>query len=219
MSTTDNTTTTTAEGQEATVTSITEAPSAQAAEATTSPTRATWKQHGQPVSGFWFHGTQVKEANPKGIKVVKVQVDPQGITLVTSAGRKIDGGAFGTATKFWALVPAEAPRYQAPGAQAPAKAEGTKATPKPTTPKLDLKFRGVAVEGYVVRWPHASYDLLLAADKSADPQWLCRCNIHGKTTPVKSGREGDQKGTLAERQSWCSGCKSAAAKAQSTPAS
>jgi hypothetical protein len=74
------------------------------------PTRATWRQHGQPLSGWQFFGTAVKTPNPKGIKVVKVEVDPQGVTLKTSAGRAIDGGRFGSATKFWALVPAEAPR-------------------------------------------------------------------------------------------------------------
>ena len=91
---------------------------------TTTATRATWKQHGNPTGGFEFFGTQVKAPNAKGIKVVKVEVDPQGVTLKTSAGRVIDGARFGTATKFWAIVPADAPRQEtAPKGTPAAKAE------------------------------------------------------------------------------------------------
>ena len=78
------------------------------AEAGPQPSRATWRQHGNPLSGWQFFLTSVKAPNPKGIKVVKVVVDPQGVTLRTSAGRAIDGGPFCSATKFWALVPADA---------------------------------------------------------------------------------------------------------------
>jgi hypothetical protein len=102
--------------------------------ATVSPVRATWKQHGNPLSGFQFFGTSVKAPNPKGIKVVKVEVDPQGVTLKTSAGRTIDGGRFGNATKFWAIVPADAPRKV--DAPKPPKADSAPAEPvKITAPK------------------------------------------------------------------------------------
>jgi hypothetical protein len=98
-----------------------------ATETTATPTRATWKQHGNPTGGFQFFGTTVKEPNAKGIKVVKVETDPQGVTLKTSAGRVIDGGRFGNATKFWAVVPAEAPRQET--APKPPKADSTPAAP------------------------------------------------------------------------------------------
>jgi hypothetical protein len=94
---------------------------------TTTATRATWKQHGNPTGGFEFFGTQVKAPNAKGIKVVKVEVDPQGVTLKTSAGRVIDGARFGTATKFWAIVPADAPRKV--DAPKPPKADTPPAAP------------------------------------------------------------------------------------------
>jgi transposase-like protein len=93
----------------------------------TTATRATWKQHGNPTGGFEFFGTQVKEPNAKAIKVAKVVVDKQGITLKTASGRAVDGGAFGTATKFWAVVPADAPRQET--APKPPKAESTPAAP------------------------------------------------------------------------------------------
>jgi hypothetical protein len=96
-------------------------------ETTATPTRATWKQHGNPLSGFQFFGTTVKTPNPKGIKVVKVETDPQGVTLKTSAGRVIDGGRFGNATKFWAIVPADAPRKV--DEPKPPKADSTPAAP------------------------------------------------------------------------------------------
>jgi hypothetical protein len=85
---------------------------------------------------------------------------------------------------------------------------------KTPTPRVAREHAGVAVDGYTVRWPHPAYDLLLTTDKTADrPAWLCRCNTHGKTTPVASGKDGDAKGKAAERAGWCSGCKRDAAKA------
>ena len=95
------------------------------------------------------------------------------------------------------------------------------ATPEPKaaktpTPRVVREHAGVAVDGYTVRWPHPAYDLLLTTDKTAERDaWLCRCNIHGKTTPVASGKDGDAKGKAAERATWCSGCKRDAAKAAS----
>jgi ribosomal protein L12E/L44/L45/RPP1/RPP2 len=88
-------------------------------EITTGATRATWKQHGNPTAGFEFYGTAVKAPAAKGVKVAKVETDSQGITLKGGNGRPVKGGQFGTATKFWATVPAEAPRKAAP-AKAPA---------------------------------------------------------------------------------------------------
>jgi hypothetical protein len=109
MTTTDTATETTA-----TVTPITPA----------TPVRATWKQHGNPLSGFEFFGTAVKAPAETGQAVAKVATDKQGITLKGANGRAIKGGAFGTATKFWAVVPADAPRVEAP-----AKADKTPAAP------------------------------------------------------------------------------------------
>ena len=87
---------------------------------------------------------------------------------------------------------------------------------KTPTPRVAREHAGVAVDGYTVRWPHPAYDLLLTTDKTAErPAWLCRCNIHGNTTPVASGKDGDAKGKAAERAGWCSGCKRDAAKAAS----
>jgi ribosome-binding protein aMBF1 (putative translation factor) len=85
--------------------------------------RATWKQHGNPTAAFIFYGTAVKTASETGVAVAKVVTDPQGITLKGANGRAIKGGRFGNATKFWAVVPADAPR-QAPKATEPkAKAD------------------------------------------------------------------------------------------------
>jgi hypothetical protein len=67
---------------------------------------------------------------------------------------------------------------------------------------------GPSAPGYIVRWPKAGYDLLLrtAAAPGDGPKWLCRCNEHGMTTPVKGTQEGDRTGRKAERARWCSGC-------------
>jgi hypothetical protein len=106
----------------------------QTTETQATATRATWKQHGNPTGGFEFFGTQVKEPNAKAIKVAKVVVDKQGITLKTASGRAVDGGAFGSATKFWAIVPADAPRQET--APKPPKGETTPAAPiEITAPK------------------------------------------------------------------------------------
>jgi hypothetical protein len=71
------------------------------------PVRATWKQHGNPAKGFKFFGTAVKAPAAKGVAVTKVETDPQGVTLIGRSG-PIEGGRFGTATKFWAVVPEDA---------------------------------------------------------------------------------------------------------------
>jgi hypothetical protein len=190
---------------------------------TQEPTRATWRQHGQPLSGWQFFGTSVKAPNPKGIRVVKVEIDPQGITLKTSAGRAIDGGRFGSATKFWALVPAEAPRkVEEPKApkQERTVAEGrTSAAERLAAALSGDKAHAPAPEGYEIRWPKGGYDLLKAtkAAPEGSPAWLVRCNLHNTTTPSTGGKAGDALGTKAGRLGWCSGCQAdakAAAKAE-----
>jgi hypothetical protein len=182
----------------------------------TQPVRATWKQHGNPLKGFWFYGTQAKAPNAKGIKVLKVEVSQQGITLLTSSGRAIEGGAFGTATKFWAIVPADAPRQAAE--PKPAKAPRTVAEGRVSAAdKLAAALSGdsahaPAPEGYEIRWPKPAFDLLkrLASHPDLQP-WLVRCNTHGTTTQAKDTREGDSLGTAARRPEWCPGCKAEAA--------
>ena len=186
------------------------------------PTRATWKQHGNPTSGWLFFGTAVKTPASVGIKVAKVEVDPQGITLM-SRGRgyqAIEGGRFGSATKFWAVVPAEATR-QAP-AEPKAKVERTVAEGRVSAAdRLQAALAGdqahaPAPEGYEIRWPKGGYDLLKRTDQAPEgsPAWLVRCNAHGTTTPnTGTGKAGDALGTKAGRLGWCSGCQ-ADAKAQ-----
>ena len=92
-----------------------------------SPTRGTWKQHGNPVAGWQFFGTHVKAADTQGANVAKVETNSQGITLKGGNGRAIKGGAFGAATKFWAIVPADATRQEP--TPKPVKADSTPAAP------------------------------------------------------------------------------------------
>ena len=187
------------------------------------PVRATWKQHGNPLSGWQFFGTAIKAPNPKGIKVVKVEVDKQGVTLKTSAGRAIDGGAFGSATKFWALVPAEAPRQQAPEPKAKVErtvAEGrTSAADRLAAALAGDSAHAPAPAGYEIRWPKGGYDLLKRTSEAPkdSPAWLVRCNTHNTTTPSTGGKAGDALGTKAGRLEWCSGCQ-ADAKAEAAQA-
>jgi ribosomal protein L12E/L44/L45/RPP1/RPP2 len=114
----------TATQPEATVTPITP----------TTPTRATWKQHGRPTGGFEFFGTEVKSPATKAVQVAKVETGPNGITLKGGNGRVIRDATFAAATKFWAVVPAEAPRQV--DEPKPPKAESTPAAPvEITAPK------------------------------------------------------------------------------------
>jgi transposase-like protein len=92
--------------------------------------RATWKQHGNPLSGFEFYGTAVKAPAETGVAVAKVVTNSQGITLKSANGRAIKDGAFGNATKFWAIVPADAPR----------KVEEPKATKTPAEKLAPVKI-------------------------------------------------------------------------------
>jgi hypothetical protein len=89
----------------------------------TAATRGTWKQHGNPTSGFEFFGTAVKAPAEAGVQVAKVVTDSQGITLKSANGRAIKGGAFGVATKFWAIVPEDAERRSTTPAEPKPKAE------------------------------------------------------------------------------------------------
>ena len=109
MTTTDTTTS----QPEATVTPIT----------STTPVRATWKQHGNPISGFEFFGTEVKTPAAKGKAVAKVVTDQQGVHLKGANGRAIAGGDFAAATKFWAIVPQDAERRSTAPVEPKVKAE------------------------------------------------------------------------------------------------
>lgn len=169
--------------------------------------RATWKQHGNPTKGWTFLGTAVKAPAAKGIKVTKVEVDPQGITL-TARGGPVEGGRFGTATKFWAIVPADAPRAEVVTKPATAGTGGRA--------KLELAFQGKAAPtGYAVRWSGApiapATDYLKAEAKDTDPQWLVRCNAHNTTAPAKSVEDCKKVGTKAQRITWCPECATALA--------
>jgi hypothetical protein len=90
---------------------------------TTQPVRATWKQHGMPTSGFEFFGTEVKTPAATGKPVGKVATDQQGVHLKAANGRAIKGGDFAAATKFWAVVPADAPRMAVQVREPKAKAD------------------------------------------------------------------------------------------------
>jgi ribosomal protein L12E/L44/L45/RPP1/RPP2 len=73
-------------------------------------TRLTWKQHGRPTAGFEFFGTEVKTPATTSKAVAKVVVEGTTITLKSANGRALMGGSFATTTKFWAVVPEDAPR-------------------------------------------------------------------------------------------------------------
>jgi hypothetical protein len=79
---------------------------------TSTATRATWSQHGKPTKGFEFWGTAVKGADAKPFKVSKVTADAGKITIHNGGGRVV--AEFAPTTKFWAVVPADAPRVAAP---------------------------------------------------------------------------------------------------------
>jgi hypothetical protein len=90
------------------------------------PVRATWKQHGNPVKGFEFYGTEVKAPAAKPYKVSKCEMDGNTVVVKNGGGKEV--ARFGAATKFWAIVPEDAPRAES---AAPAKAD--------TTPKAPTK--------------------------------------------------------------------------------
>ncbi|HEX4399670.1 MAG TPA: hypothetical protein VH136_18670 [Trebonia sp.] len=116
---------------------------------------------------------------------------------VKAARLALEGGA--TRAAAWNAAMDEVAPKEAAAPKAPAK------------PKAEQKFRGVAIPGYVLKWPHGGYDLLATTDKSADrPVWLVRCNAHGTTKPIKAAKEGDVLGTNAGRPAWCAKCKAEA---------
>jgi lambda repressor-like predicted transcriptional regulator len=74
---------------------------------TSTPTRATWKQHGRPTA-LEFFGTEVKVPASKGVVAHKIVIEDNTVKLKARNGRVLEGGAFGVATKFWAVVPEDA---------------------------------------------------------------------------------------------------------------
>jgi lambda repressor-like predicted transcriptional regulator len=95
--------------------------------------RATWKQHGRPVAGFVFYGTEVKTASTTGKVVGKVVTEGNTVTLKGKNGRAIE--SFAPATKFWAVVPEDAERQPEP-VKADPKAKADKLPPvQITAPK------------------------------------------------------------------------------------
>jgi hypothetical protein len=219
----DTTTITEGQEQEATVTPITDAPSASAA-AEAAPVKATWKAHGRPVSGFDFYGTTAKAPNAKPIKVAKVETADDGtITFKTRAGRAIDGGSFKPATRFWAVVPADAPRREeepkAPRTERTVAEGRTSAADRLAAATSGDSAHAAPPAGYDIRWPKPAFDLLKRNDTAPEgsPAWLVRCNAHGTTTAAADTKAGDKLGTRAERPNWCPGCK-ADAQPATTPA-
>ena len=105
-----------------------------ATETPAAATRATWKQHGNPIAGFVFYGTEVKTAAAQGKVVAKVVTDQQGVHLKGTNGRAIKGGDFAAATKFWAIVPDSAERRSTTPTEPKPKAEKL-APVKITAPK------------------------------------------------------------------------------------
>jgi hypothetical protein len=176
------------------------------------PVRATWKGHGNP-SEFAYLGTQTASPAAEAQQVVKVETGPGGrITFTTSTGATIS--SVSNATKFWAVVPAQADQ--------PAKPKAAKSTPRTAAAPTGKRAEAIAAlqpkapAGYDVLWPHASHSLLKAnssAPEGSSP-WLTMCNQHGTTTKADNARDGETKGTKAQRQVWCKQCKAAAAKAE-----
>jgi hypothetical protein len=69
--------------------------------------RDTFKGHGRPTA-LEFFGTAVKAPAEKGLVAHKIVVADNQVTLKARNGRVLEGGQFGVATKFWAIVPEEA---------------------------------------------------------------------------------------------------------------
>ena len=208
------------------------------------PVRATWKQHGNPASGFQFYGTAIKAPAEQGIPVAKVVTDPQGITLKSANGRAIKGGSFGAATKFWAVVPEGAPAYQAPAkassttpkvtdpaaeaAKAKARAEAAErakaraAKSAARTANIPAEVLALVPEGYSLLWPKGVFGLCKRTGAEAlavdSPAWLTLCYAHGTTHPAANARQAEAAGAQAERVTWCKQCKADKAKADKAQA-
>lgn len=164
--------------------------------------RATWKQHGSPAA-FVFYGTAIKAPAPAGVTVTEVETDKQGVTLKAANDEPVEGGRFGFATKFWAVVADDAKGEAAKPARTPAERVA-----RATTDAGDVPA------GYLVLKHTASFDQFRKADATADgPDWLTRCNKHGNTTPADNRKAGRTLGSASARATWCKGCKADAAKA------
>lgn len=87
-------------------------------------------------------------------------------------------------------------------------AKSAKSSAKPTakTDEPDKSKLPALPEGYVVRYPHKSYDLCSTLKGQGKIKWGTRCNAHGTFTEAEGGRDGDTKGTAAVRPTWCKGC-------------
>jgi hypothetical protein len=115
--------------------------------------RATWKQHGRPVAGFVFYGTEVKTASTTGKVVGKVVVEGNTVTLKGKNGRAIE--SFAPATKFWAVVPEDAERQpepvKAPSTPAeklaPVKITAAKGGDQTVAPKKGAIAKAIAASG------------------------------------------------------------------------
>jgi hypothetical protein len=108
-----------------------------------------------------------------------------------------------------APIAKKAPAKSSASKSSAAKSSASKST-KPVAEKLVPKNLPT---GYTMRWAHKSFDLYRKTDADAKgAKWLVVCNVHGKFTTAENTGEGDALGTLTSRQSWCSGCKSAASK-------
>jgi hypothetical protein len=65
--------------------------------------------------------------------------------------------------------------------------------------------------GYLAVKSTPAYDQFRKADPAAEgPEWLTRCNAHGKTTEAKNRKAGRALGAAAARATWCAKCKTAA---------
>lgn len=122
-----------------------------------------------------------------------------------------------------------APATQAPLVKAPpeipAKPRPAKATDR--NPVSGVGAAGVGKplsvyrlpSGYVMRWAHASYDLLKLVDPAhaACPhgikpgtRWIVTCNAHGTMTGADNAVAGDKLGSAKGRPTWCPRCASVA---------
>jgi hypothetical protein len=75
---------------------------------------------------------------------------------------------------------------------------------------------GKGLDGYFVRWPHATYDALVRATdaKGEGAPWLARCNAHGETAEAANMQEALKLGKRDALADWCKGHKAEAAGAK-----
>lgn len=176
-------------------------------------------------------GDQVAKGQPKAeplssefATVASVEMKDAGHKVITLEGGQVFGLG-GVATKVWVRKPtvaavsvrsALAAKPAASAAKGPrgrqAVAAGTKFTPSASfngkaAERMGQEAEGKGVAGYVVRWPHATYDLLVrtAEAQGEGSHWLVRCNAHGATTPAANAKAGDTLGRKEALASWCPG--------------